>query len=126
MERTFTVLIGSRHGKHSVPVPDWWVNRGREYFLTKAKSKKLVFNSQLEWVHLFHPPPAVHRENLVLDWVAPGLARKFEKQFCFWPSQNSPSTPPQHAIYSVLSLDRLPSLYYITCHKVFRDAKNSH
>lgn len=59
---------------------------GREYFLTKAISKKLVFNSQLGWVRLFHPQPAVPRENLVLYWVAPGLPRKFEKQFYFWPS----------------------------------------
>ena len=39
MERTFTILSGSRHRKHPVPEADWWVNRGRESFLTKAISK---------------------------------------------------------------------------------------
>lgn len=68
---------------------NWWVKGGREYFLTKAISEKLVFNSKLGWVQLFHPQPAVHRENLVLNWVAPGLPRKFEKQFYFWSSQAS-------------------------------------
>lgn len=77
----------------------WLVDgEGRRRILSKATSEKSVFISQFGWVQLFHPPPAVHRENLVLCWVAPGLPRKFEKQFYFWPSQTSPSSPPEHAI----------------------------
>ena len=62
MERTFTILSDSRHSKDPVPPADWWVNRGREYFLTKAISKKLVFSSQLGWVQVIHPQPAVQRK----------------------------------------------------------------